>query len=129
MQEQAKRRWLQQFNIAFGTDEGDDTTTFNGSIPQALMMFNGDLIKEAIRLDNDGFLARTVQGDKPAAKKIESLYLAALARKPTKEELKLANQLLAARQQTWEPGVDPTAAALQDIWWAILNSNEFIMNH
>ena len=22
-----------------------------------------------------------------------------------------------------------TAAALQDIWWAVLNSNEFIFNH
>ena len=28
--------------IAFGTDEGDETTTFNGTIPQALMMMNGD---------------------------------------------------------------------------------------
>lgn len=40
-----KDEWLNQFVIAFGTDEGDDSTTFNGSIPQVLMMFNGDLIK------------------------------------------------------------------------------------
>jgi hypothetical protein len=25
--------------------------------------------------------------------------------------------------------VDPRRAALQDIWWAVLNSNEFILNH
>ena len=36
-----------QFVIAFGTDDNDETTTFNGTIPQALMMMNGDLIKKA----------------------------------------------------------------------------------
>ncbi len=47
-QQQAERdRWLGQFVVAFGTDEGDEATTFNGSIPQALMMFNGDLVKRA----------------------------------------------------------------------------------
>ena len=39
----SKQRWLQQFNTAFGTDENDEATTFNGSIPQALMLMNGDL--------------------------------------------------------------------------------------
>lgn len=42
-----KDEWLSQFTIAFGTDEGDEATTFNGSIPQVLMMFNGDLVKTA----------------------------------------------------------------------------------
>ena len=28
--------------ITFGTDDGGETTTFNGTIPQTLMMFNGD---------------------------------------------------------------------------------------
>ncbi len=34
----------------------------------------------------------------------------------------MANELLAARK-------GDTAAALQDVWWALLNSNEFILNH
>ena len=50
------------------------------------------------------------------------LYLSALARKPTANESQLANALLAAR------GGDGVAA-LQDIWWVLLNSNEFILNH
>jgi hypothetical protein len=50
------------------------------------------------------------------------LYLAALARRPTRQETSLANDLLAAR------GGD-VGAALQDIWWALLNSNEFILIH
>ncbi len=40
-QEKAKQEWLQQFVINFGTDDGGETTTFNGTIPQTLMMFNG----------------------------------------------------------------------------------------
>jgi hypothetical protein len=56
------------------------------------------------------------------AGKITELYLAALARKPTQPEVAAANQLLMARN------LDP-AAALQDVWWAVLNSNEFILNH
>ena len=58
-QEKLKAEWLQQFTIAFGTDEGDEATTFNGTIPQALMMMNGDLIKKATSIE---------QGQLPAAR-------------------------------------------------------------
>ena len=50
--------------IAFGTDENDETTTFNGTIPQTLMMMNGDLINKAISTDKGGFLDRS-RGDDP----------------------------------------------------------------
>ena len=53
---------------------------------------------------------------------IDTLYAAALARKPTRKEIKLANQLMVARK-------GDAISALQDIWWAVLNSNEFIINH
>ncbi|MCI0358978.1 MAG: DUF1549 and DUF1553 domain-containing protein, partial [Planctomycetaceae bacterium] len=33
--ERQKADWLRQFTLAFGTDEGDESTTFNGTIPQA----------------------------------------------------------------------------------------------
>ena len=59
---------------------------------------------------------------KPPKAKIEALYLAALARKPVKKEITAADTLLKARDGS-------VTAALQDIWWAILNSNEFIINH
>ena len=115
-------RWLSQFVIAFGTDEGDDATTFNGSIPQVLMLFNGDLIKTATRLDRGGFLDKVANGPLRNREKINALYLAALARQPTARELREANQLLLARK-------GEAAEALQDVWWALLNSNEFILNH
>ena len=122
-QERAKSQWLQQFTIAFGTDEGDETTTFNGSIPQTLMMFNGDLIKQATSYEGGSFLGRIASdtGMKPA-QKIDYLFLAALGREPNKNELAMANGLLAARRGN-------VAGALQDVWWAVLNSNEFIFNH
>ncbi|MEX2167870.1 MAG: DUF1549 domain-containing protein [Pirellulales bacterium] len=121
--EEVKQRWLEQFNTAFGNDENGEATTFNGSIPQALMMMNGELIRKATSTDPGSFLAR-IAGDAKLdnAEKIDYLYLAALARQPERDELALSNQLLAAREGN-------VGAALQDIWWALLNSNEFILNH
>lgn len=121
-QERLKREWLSQFVVAFGTDEGDEATTFNGTIPQALMMFNGDLIKQAIATDKGSFLGRIATSNLSASAKIEHLFMAGLARKPTSGELTIANKLLLARK-------GDAAGALQDMWWAVLNSNEFIMNH
>jgi hypothetical protein len=117
-----KDQWLSQFVIAFGTDEGDDSTTFNGSIPQALMMFNGDLIKQATSTGKGGFLDQVATGSMSPPQKIDLLYKAALARVPSSKERQVAAALLAARK-------GDVVAALQDVWWAVLNSNEFIINH
>ncbi len=122
-QEKAKSDWLQQFTIAFGTDENDEATTFNGTIPQVLMMMNGDLVKDATKIEPGSFLQRLSADSKTdAPKKINYLYMAAVARKPTREEIDAANALVEYRK-----GDGP--AALQDIWWSLLNSNEFILNH
>lgn len=121
--ETAKRRWLEQFTVAFGTDDNEETTTFDGTIPQTLMMMNGELIRQATNIDKGGFLQRVAADEKlSTGAKINRLYLAALARRPTSREVALAKKLMQYRQN------DP-AAALQDVWWAVLNSNEFILNH
>ena len=121
-QEKTKESWLEQFTIAFGTDEGDESTTFNGTIPQTLMMMNGELVQNATKDETGSFLHKVATSDLRPGAKIDLLYLSAVARKPTPNDLRLANELLAAR------GGDGTAA-LQDVWWALLNSNEFILNH
>ncbi len=121
-QEKAKSDWLRQFVIAFGNDEGTEMTTFNGTIPQVLMMFNGSLIKRAIDTKSGGILSKVLNSSMSGKNKIEYLYLAGLARKPSREEFAWASQLM--RVHKGDPG-----KALQDIWWAILNSNEFIFNH
>lgn len=122
-QEKAKNSWLGQFVIAFGNDEGAESTTFNGTIPQALMMFNGELVKQATSLDKGSFLARIVADNslKPD-QKIKYLFQAGLGRMPNNSEFTAANVLMQRRGGN-------AAAALQDIWWAVLNSNEFILNH
>jgi hypothetical protein len=121
--ERTKADWLGQFTTAFGTDDNEETTTFNGTIPQTLMMMNGDLMEKATSTDKGSFLYRVAtDGKLNNAAKIRRLYEAALSRQPNGSEIKLANELLQLR------GGD-AAAALQDVWWAVLNSNEFILNH
>jgi hypothetical protein len=120
--EEAKQKWLEQFNIAFGTDEGDDMTTFAGTIPQALMMMNGDLVKNALNIKQGSFLATVGHSNLSAANKIKYLYKAALSREPGSRELGVANQLLARRKGN-------IAEAMQDIFWVLLNTNEFILIH
>jgi hypothetical protein len=121
-QQRAKDEWLEQFAIAFGTDENDEATTFDGTIAQALEMMNGELTKKATSAASGGFLSKVAQSGPRAANPINQLYLAALGRRPSRAELQLANQLLSAQ------GGD-AAAVLEDVWWALLNSNEFISNH
>lgn len=121
-QEEEKGKWLQQFTIAFGTDEGDEATTFNGTIPQALMMFNGDLIKSATNAEKGSFLAKVADSGMKPGEKIEFLFQSALSRSPSKDEVTIANKLLVARS-------GDSKAAMQDMFWAILNSNEFIIQH
>jgi hypothetical protein len=121
-QEQQRRQWLQQFVVAFGTDEGDEATTFNGSIPQALMLFNGELTTQAISNRDGGFLKRVLAENKTPRDRVSHLFMTGLARRPSRDEVTIASKLLVAR------GGDELAM-LQDMWWAIINSNEFIMQH
>ncbi len=119
----ALSRWLRQFSEAFGTDDGAESTTFNGAVPQVLMMMNGELTRRACDTGSGSFLDRVANDPGLSNRdKISRLYLAALARQPTKHELKVCNRLLAVR------GGD-VVETLQDVWWALLNSNEFILVH
>ena len=118
-----RERWLQQFSTAFGTDDGAETTTFNGSIPQTLMMMNGDLIRRACSTDSGSFLDQVANNwDLSNRDKINYLYRAALSRNPSTEETDICNALLASRK-------GDVVGTLQDVWWAVLNSNEFILIH
>jgi hypothetical protein len=80
------------------------------------------LIKVATSTGKGGFLDRVVTAGLKNSGKIDAIYLAALARKPSAKEVAKANELMIARK-------GDAVGALQDIWWAVLNSNEFILNH
>ncbi|MAT15276.1 MAG: hypothetical protein CMJ46_08410 [Planctomyces sp.] len=122
-QEMQNRReqWLRQFIIEFGNDEGTEATTFNGTIPQALMLMNGQLVRNALSLEGDSFLQQLRQNtNMKSIDKINEIYLTTLSRYPTPRERNALNQLFRASSEE---------AAMQDLMWALLNSNEFITNH
>ena len=113
-----RQEWLQQFVSTFGTDEGGESTTFNGTIPQALMMMNGELVQKATSAEPGSFLNDVLTQEQNSTEAIRRLYLASLGRVPERREISAAKKLLAA---------SPTPiAGYQDLMWALLNSNEFI---
>src|SRR5690606_12703116 len=120
------------FITAFGNDEGGEATTFNGTIPQALMMMNGDLIKKATDYSQGSFLNTIVTSSLGAQQQIDDLAMAALSRPANRSEITVANELLALRRAEKPSGGnnsgawDPRLTAIQDLWWVYLNSNEFI---
>lgn len=94
------------------------------SILQALMLMNGSFVGNATSVDKSETLAAVA--DSPflsPARKVESLYLAALARKPRADEsAKLVKYL-----ETGDPAKQKQR--LGDILWTLLNSVEFRVNH
>ncbi len=122
-QEQQRRRWMQQFVVAFDNDENDETTTFNGTIPQALMLMNSELTQKAVSAESGSFLHQVLSDSGSDANKVRQLYLAALSRYPTRSEITKAQRLFRAY------GQNGRVTAFQDLFWALLNSNEFILNH
>lgn len=90
------------------------------TLSQALHLLNGATLAAKLADDN-GRLARQIAAQTPPQAAIEELYLSALSRPPTREELTL---LIG----TYEQSPDKRRA-LEDIYWAVLNSKEFLFNH
>ncbi|MEE2780582.1 MAG: DUF1549 domain-containing protein [Planctomycetota bacterium] len=121
-QERKRAEWLRQFVIAFGTDENDEKSTFNGTIPQVLSLFNGDLIQQSIDAESGSFLGEVIRdGELTPREKMDRLFLAAFSRKSSAKERRWANRAFANHESA--------TAAFQDVWWTLLNTNEFILNH
>ena len=86
---------------------------------------NGPVVAEATDLARSRTLAAIV--DAPfldTSARIETLYLAALTRPPDEDE----KQRLASFVEKGGTSNDP-AQALSDVFWALLNSAEFMLNH
>lgn len=131
---QRREDWLKQFYTAVETEENGESTTFDGTLPQALMMINGDLVAEATSLET-GRVLLDVLGKSASAdvEKIRELCLAALGRYPTSEELahlreSVRRSIRSRTEQKYPPQV-AVAESLRDLYWAYLNSSEFVVNH
>ncbi len=124
--EKLREQWLRQFVVAFNNDEAGESSNFQGTIPQALMMMNGELMSKAVSGEPGSFLAyvldqaRLQRGMPPVRYAVENLYLASLSRPPTAAELRWASGLFDSNPDT--------LGVLQDLFWTLLNSNEFILN-
>lgn len=114
------KSWLSDFSVNFGDDEGNEAT-FNGTVVQALLLMNGTKLNEAIKKQKGGTVMDAASMKPSMA--INRLYLSALSRPPNAAELNLALKLT-GYNSTRDP-----ATPYQDILWALINSNEFILNH
>ena len=60
---------------------------------------------------------------------IEELYLTALSRLPSQEELQVALAYLAKPPASGQDPAQHKRAAYEDLVWAIINTKEFLFNH
>ena len=142
--EKAKVEWLSKLIVNFGNDEGEEGV-YTGTVVQALLLINGQDINNAISDKKDGVVATIVakrgasyQSLRPV---ITDLYLHILSRPPSAKEL---DDLVSPKTYNFflKKGggiaVPPNPATLptqfwihyyEDIAWALVNSNEFILNH
>jgi hypothetical protein len=107
------------------SDTGPSRTDYQGSILQALTMMNGRLTADASTLQRGATLQAVSEAPfLSTADKIETLFLATLSRKPTRDEL-ITMELFVRFADTAES----ENATLADVFWALLNSAEFVLNH
>jgi hypothetical protein len=95
------------------------------NLSQALHLLNGDTIQQKIR--QGGVVKQLLDAGRSPEQVIEELYLRTLTRRPTEKETQGLMEII---------GTDPTVGTpaglretLEDGFWAVLNSREFVFNH
>jgi hypothetical protein len=89
------------------------------TLSQSLHLLNGDTVNRKVQ--EDGVVARLLADKKMPSEIIEELYIRTLTRRPTHDELVQLSALVAQQPDTKQ--------ALEDVFWALLNSREFLFNH
>ena len=91
------------------------------SMVQVLHISNGDTFNEKLRA-KDNHLAKMLAAGKSNEEILEEVYLAALSRFPTETE---KSKLIAALDE----GGAQRRELIEDLYWSILSSKEFLFNH
>jgi hypothetical protein len=92
------------------------------NLSQALHLLNGDNTHD--RINQGKLIPPQLEQKKSHQEIIEHLYLTALSRSPTEGEMKNLQEVLKTATSDKQ-----AEEILNDIFWAILNSKEFIFNH
>jgi hypothetical protein len=114
-----------RFQLGDKFAEQEKRTEYQTSIPQALTLMNSQLISGVTDPERSEVLGAVVNAPWMTTRsRVETLFLAALARKPTPEE---AEKYIRYVEKGGAKGDEKKA--LSDVFWALLNSPEFILNH
>lgn len=90
------------------------------TLSQALHLMNGDAVND--RIKQGRVVAKLIAEKKADREIVEELYLRVFGRMPNDREWTGISQSLAGAG-------DQRQAALEDIFWALMNSKEFYFNH
>jgi hypothetical protein len=128
----AKRSLRSEFMTRFA-NTSEKSTDPSTTILHALALMNGKLIEQATDLQKSETLAAVLNAPfLDTEGRLEVLFLSTLSRRPRPEELsRLAGYVERARNG---PGGAAGATqhynrAVSDVFWVLLNSGEFILNH
>ena len=106
-------------------DETESPLMKETTILQALAMMNGEFIDNATTLDKSQTLRAVA--DFPLMtndEKLDTLFVAALSRQPTDSERATFSKFITDGGTTGD-----AKSAMADVFWALLNSSEFLLNH
>jgi hypothetical protein len=87
------------------------------SLPQVLHLIGGEVTDKV--QNGNGWLAKQLKNEKDDGKLLDALFLRTISRKPSAAELAKFKELL---KET------PREEFFRDLFWAILNSKEFLFN-
>jgi len=113
------------FTRAFGRPLREQTCecerTEEPSVTQALHLANGETINAKLR-DASGVVAQAMKSERPIAQWLEEAYLAALSRRPTAAEMDAVVKASAEARED-------RRLVVEDVFWALISSREFLFNH
>ncbi len=122
--ERRKRDHLNKFLFLLDNGEMEEIEAFNGTVPQALMMINGNMVNGSADHDERGsFVNYVLQKWREPVDRIEYLYLNILSRLPTAKEKTYFQRYM---ERSLYRNKD---LAYEDLYWVLLNSAEFSLNH